>query len=53
MALYNVAVAVVELVEATDEKAAIQSLVKRLTRDGYDVYDGEVNSPDAFKSEVQ
>lgn len=53
MALYNVAVAVVELVEADSQEAAIRRMVRRLENDGYHLYEGEVSSPDAFESEAQ
>lgn len=54
MTLYNVAAAVVDLIEAPDEDAAKAIMRERLTRAGMDLYEGEITSPtgiDAFESE--
>lgn len=49
--VWNVAVPVVELVEAAGEGEAKKVLRDRLTAAGFGVYDGEVPGPHAFESE--
>lgn len=51
--IYNVAVPVIDLVEAGSADDAIRKLVTRLQRAGFEIYDG--NLPDgahAFESEI-
>jgi hypothetical protein len=50
--VYNVRVAVVELVRAADEAEAVSIVESRLRRAGFEPYeDGVGNYPDAFESE--
>jgi hypothetical protein len=54
MALYNVAAAVVDLIEAPDEETAKAKMRERIVLAGMDFYEGEISSPsgiDAFESE--
>lgn len=54
MTLYNVAVPVVELVEAGSKRDALALLMARLERAGFEVYDGPLtDGPHAFESEGQ
>jgi hypothetical protein len=54
MALYNVAAAVVDLIEAPDEETAKAKMREKIVLAGMDFYEGEITSPsgiDAFESE--
>lgn len=54
MTLYNVAVPVIDLVDADSEQGAIRLLIARLRRAGFEVYDGKLpKGANAFESEVQ
>lgn len=54
MPTFNVLVAVVDLIDADSATDAINQLARRLTRAGYDTYDGDSAPvlPHAFLSDV-
>lgn len=49
--IFNVAAAVVDLIEAESEDEAVRIMVDRIHEAGLEVYDGEVSQVDAFLSE--
>ena len=49
MAIWNVRMSVVELVDAPTAERAIRKLQRRLDAAGFETYDGD--EPDAFESE--
>lgn len=54
MVLYNVAAAVVDLIEADDAEDAKDRLRTKIQAAGLDIYEGTIDSPtgiDAFESE--
>lgn len=51
MAVYNVRISVVELVDANGPEEAIASLSSKLTRAGFETFTDTDDVPDAFESE--
>ena len=51
MALWNVALPVVALIEAPTAEDAIRKATRDLDRAGFEIYEGTVERPDAFESE--